>query len=474
MSMNSTGISQSPPSVSRLDSRNGSKSGSDFQFDFSKFGEITTAQHIDNSPMRASVGPTLSSVVSNVQPPRQNSLGRYQPSPKTQSQSSSRAQAPASHHSSRSGSMNAGSNMPAIDGFNSTLPQMSSNLFTPSILNSAGTTDYGFVNTASPQHIDNGGDSNSGISRAFRFNSGSGSSNTDSPSVSSLSQFNPNSSCGTSPESAHDSPPADINKQNTATNPYVFGSNLTHQNSLSNVGTTAVKNNNSGCNNHNSNEVNFDWLASQNGGTFDPVLFGDYRDSQDAVLGDGDFNNGFFNDAFPFDFGSPNLNFNFSSPKPQQQAPTSASRNLLAEVEKAREGDDDASESAARKLSQENKVPLAQAEEMLNCNTIWYASLLLLNQPKTNGSTRSQLQSNPDFKDGKFDLDGLCSELRAKAKCSESGVTVPSGEVDAAFRKLGATPSLEKPVGPAEKPNAHYVFERDSVDEALRRLGGGI
>ena len=47
----------------------------------------------------------------------------------------------------------------------------------------------------------------------------------------------------------------------------------------------------------------FDWMAQQNGGQFDPVLFGDYRDPQDNIVNSfGDY----FNDAFPNnDFASP-------------------------------------------------------------------------------------------------------------------------------------------------------------------------
>ena len=48
-----------------------------------------------------------------------------------------------------------------------------------------------------------------------------------------------------------------------------------------------------------------DWLAQQNGGQFDPVLFGDYRDPQDNIL-NSSFDD-FFNDAYPLgqDFTSP-------------------------------------------------------------------------------------------------------------------------------------------------------------------------
>ena len=48
-----------------------------------------------------------------------------------------------------------------------------------------------------------------------------------------------------------------------------------------------------------------DWMAQQNGGAFDPVLFGDYRDPQDNVLNSNNAFGDFFNDAFTQDFGTP-------------------------------------------------------------------------------------------------------------------------------------------------------------------------
>ena len=384
--MNSTGISQSPPLAgSRLNSRSNSKPSSDFQFDFPKFGSLPGSQLFDAQPKHASITPPVNDVSPATHISRQNSAARFASPPKAQLANSSRQSAAGS----RSESLNLSNNVPVLDGFDSTLPQMPTSLFTPSIINGT-TTDYGFNTTASPVENNNGGDSHSGISRAFRFNSGSHSSNTDSPSVSSQSHFNPNSSCGTSPESSHDSPP-EATKVNA--NAYSFNSNPTNQSTFSNIANTAVKNNN-----NNNNDFNFDWLASQNGGQFDPVLLGDYRDSQDAIVGDAnEFNNGFFNDAFPYDFGSP-LNFDFNSPKPQQQQTTqqqNASRNLLAEVDRAREGNDDdflpgpaAAQSAAKHLSKEQNVPLAQAEKMLNCNTIWYVPLTrLLFARRTNNYT---------------------------------------------------------------------------------------
>lgn len=479
-------MGHSPPSAQRFASRSNSNNNnnnntSDFQFDFPRFGALPGSQLFDAAPKRKSMTSSANGILAPSHPSRQSSLVR---SPQSLSQNSSSVHSPASANdmSVRSGD-NTSTNAVSMDAFNSTLPQMSStdtsyaNLFSPSALGTGA--DLGFAANPSTQPVDNGADSNSGIARVFRFNSRSTSSNTASPSASSQSQFNANSSCGTSPEPNNDSPPSGVPKQNSNVNTQSFTSNKANTSGFSNLNTTI------------NDQFNFDWLASQNGGQFDPVLFGDYRDSQDAIVGDGDFNNGFFNDAFPYDFGSP-LNFNLNSPKQQQQQTpqqtSSASRNLLAEVEKAREGNDDDNlplmperQTAAQQLAKQKDISLPQAEKMLNCNTIWYDILIISPSSITTKPNvcRSQLQNNRDFQDGKFDLDGLCAELRAKAKCSESGVTVPSEYVDAAFKKLSGKQDPEKDKVDAKASyypynrGIEYLFQRDSVDEALNKLTGG-
>lgn len=77
-----------------------------------------------------------------------------------------------------------------------------------------------------------------------------------------------------------------------------------------------------------------DWLAQQNGGQFDPVLFGDYRDSQENVLNSawGEY----FNDAFPSpqDFNSPYNTGEVSEPPLQQHD----KRDLMKEIEAQQNG----------------------------------------------------------------------------------------------------------------------------------------
>ena len=51
---------------------------------------------------------------------------------------------------------------------------------------------------------------------------------------------------------------------------------------------------------------------------------------------------------------------------------------------------------------------------------------------------RTTIQQRPDFIDGSLDIDSLCTELRMKAKCSETGVVIDKKDVDAALSRLPA------------------------------------
>lgn len=97
---------------------------------------------------------------------------------------------------------------------------------------------------------------------------------------------------------------------------------------------------------------NFDWLAQQNGGNFDPVLFGDYRETQDNILSQ-DFGS-FFNEAYPLpDLGSPMHNY---GELPLTSTDTTAKPNLIRQVDAAKEGEE---------------VAPAEKSKMLTCNKIW-------------------------------------------------------------------------------------------------------
>ena len=378
-----------------------------------------------------------------------------------------------------------------MHGFASTLPQMNANnssdpfgdLFSPNLLktlNQNGSNYFDATQQANTAPAANGGDSTAGIpdNRVFRFNSTSNGSDSASPSASSLSQWNmngtANSSCGTSPEPSHGSP---ANKEksvdsfdktmtqnpfNNNTNTNAFMSNQFSNNDLS----AFAVNNSIG----NDNSFNVPQLDS-----FDPVLFGDYRDTQGNVLGGNEFDSNFFVDSFnysaPTDYASPSNLFGILGNTSSQpaNAPT-PSRNLMAEIDKTRDGGDDDYGLPNAKLAAPKKTD--SSGKLISCNSIWYVQpnqAFDLNKSVTDNSLRNQLQSNPDFQDGKFDLDNLCSELRSKARCSESGVMVDQDHVDKALKKLSSKTDEKN------KPDlSGLMFEQESWDNVLRKLNGGV
>ncbi|TQV98188.1 bZIP transcription factor (AP-1) [Cordyceps javanica] len=198
---------------------------------------------------------------------------------------------------------------------------------------------------------------------------------TSSPSASSNSNVGPSSSCGTSPEPFTQSPmgfkPVDA---------------------LSTIGEEQLSTDHSQQALANFANVDFganslDWLAQQNGGQFDPQLFSGYREPQQNIMSNPSFDD-FFNDAFDADFFTP---FN-TAPSPN----LTKKNNLIAEID-------------AKQNAVEDDVPVVGKNR--RAHEIW-----------------EKLQECPKAQSGDFDLDGLCSELTKKAKCSGSGPVV--GEVD--------------------------------------------
>ncbi|RDW74658.1 putative bZIP transcription factor AP-1/Yap1 [Aspergillus mulundensis] len=139
------------------------------------------------------------------------------------------------------------------------------------------------------------------------------------------------------------------------------------------------------------NVAGIDFMAQQNGGQFDPLLFGDWREPQDAILSQ-DFNT-FFDDAFPLpDLGSPSHNLTEAGTNAQPK------KSILEVMD--------------NKMDEE-VVPGEDKAQMLSCTKIW-----------------DRLQSMEKFRNGEIDVDNLCSELRTKARCSEGGVVVNQRDVD--------------------------------------------
>ncbi|KAH7083017.1 transcription factor PAP1-domain-containing protein [Paraphoma chrysanthemicola] len=385
LSLNSSGLNRTPPLASGFSSMLNNNSNNNFSFEFPRFGGLPGTQLLDNGPLSKTKPASVSSSVSG----RHNSAGAGV-SPATQSNGSLTnspapiGNSPATNGAQRNNSLN------SFFGFNNNGTTNNAN---------RGSTDS--VSTAQ--------------SRVFQFNSGS-STHSDSPSSSTSPTGGQDSSCGTSPEPSHTSP---SQPRDTIADGYVC-----HGNSEGEV--SFCEKLNMACGNAR-NPVpramsmsksddkpspavtntaksptplvnGIDYFANQNGGQFDPTLFGEYRDTQNAIVGDGDFTGGFFNDAF--------LNAGYGSPFHFGDTPAVQKPNPLEEIERIQDGE-------------EEVVPGDDMNSMLNCHKIW-----------------DKLSSRPDFKDGTIDIDNLCSELRAKARCSESGVVVDHKDVEAALKRL--------------------------------------
>jgi len=337
LSLNSTGINRTAPTggfSSLLTNGNSS-----FQFEFPRFGGLPGSQLLDNGPLSKPKAASMSTTRPAVQ--------TFSPS---NTANASLVQSPVSGFSPAANSTRSDSNASMRNMNNAPQkPHRSS-------------TDSSVVSQ----------------SRVFQFNSGS-SSHSDSPSTSSTSPINQDSSCGTSPEPGHNSP----GQKDTIADGYVC-----HGNSE----VTQAKSPGADLN-------GIDFFANQNGGAFEPSLFGEYRDTNTAIMGtDGDFNSGFFNDAF--------LNTGYGSPFHFGDTPAVQKPNPLEQIERLQDGE-------------EEVVPGEDIDQMLNCHKIW-----------------DKLSSRNDFKDGTIDIDNLCSELRAKARCSESGVVVDHKDVEEALKRL--------------------------------------
>lgn len=96
----------------------------------------------------------------------------------------------------------------------------------------------------------------------------------------------------------------------------------------------------------------FNFLNQQHGGTFDPVLFGDYRETQDNLLSQ-DFGS-FFNEAYPLpDLGSPSHSYGDLN---SQQKDQNKKTDLIAKADAAQDGS-------------LTKAP--EPAKSMTCNKIW-------------------------------------------------------------------------------------------------------
>jgi AP-1-like transcription factor len=397
LSLGASTLGRSPPLNNGLSSylaTAASGGASNFQFEFPRFGSLPggVGGVFNNGTLNKPTSPPVtngsSSVISNAVPgvlSRHDSNGQTA-SPRSQSRPNGSISAAGSPP--KNGSISGANGSVQIESINN---DGLAGLFSSSMLNASATTTS--TNLSSSTSTPANTEQVNPQARIFQFNS-SNSNSSGSPESSSVSQYGGNSSCGTSPEPSHNSP-ANGNKDMTLDtineqgyicrsgsdgeitfceklnmacgnprNPIPRALSMSKSNGAS--ATNAAANPTStpadAANKAATTDDNsFHWLAQQNGGQFDPMLFGDYRDSQSAIVGDGDFTGGFFNDALPAtaDYSSPfnwDLGVTGTGLTPAIQKP-----NPLEQADLLQAGADE-----------EEVVPGEDRSKMLTCHKIWY------------------------------------------------------------------------------------------------------
>lgn len=428
--ISSNGVGRSNSVNSGAPKNTNVNSSNDFQFEFPKFGDLPAmsstnifGNNSQNQPKRTGSAPTRTSSV-----PKANTTSRSNSQAQSQRQTSS--QSPLGSYTNSPQPINQQKAKDSVDSL--------TGLFSPSILEATRQASMGgYFPQQNGYNASRSARASSENGPAHALYSNSTTSNSDSPGSSTESQ-NAISSIGTSPEPSLNSPSNKlqdfnlntINEENQVPNSFgkdelckeisrtcgcvedpvppilqeptsnelALGFNTANFNSTNNV---------------NAFETNTSWLPNNIATDFDPVLFGDYREAQDNILSQ-DFGS-FFNDAYPLpDLGSPL--HNYSDVAPEQASNGGPIRiDLLKQVEAAKEG---------------NEEVVPNTDKPMTCNKIWCVSQADGDEQQANPGTRDRLQSMEKFRNGEIDIDNLCSELRAKAKCSEGGAVVDRKDVD--------------------------------------------
>lgn len=345
-------------------------SNNDFYFDFPKFGDLPGA-HIFNNGSLAKANPNVAKENGSAAGP----ASEFRAAPGVLGRDSL-GSASISGASPKFGSPAQPSTAPAktatdnVNGVRRTGNNSSMNM-KGTYASGAVRSNNPAASTAAPKQNTVGSQGQAPVSSTV--------SNSDSPYSSSEShQGRLLSSGGTSPEPGSNSPPVGkLNEQGQPTEDQCGTIDGQSQPSKD------------------QQPLGLDWLSQQNGGQFDPVLFGDYRDPQEAILSQ-DFGN-FFNDAFPLpDLGSPFHNF----PDVTSPPALGPKKDLISDIDNKLDDDDEV-------------VPGEDKSQMMTCTKIW-----------------DRLQSMEKFRSGEIDVDSLCTELRTKARCSEGGVVVNQRDVE--------------------------------------------
>lgn len=328
LSLSGTGASRPPAAPAGYQSRPlWNTNQSDFQFAFPKFGDLPGSNFMNNG--------SLAKVDSSPNHEDNTSTSNGMPGViRANSSGSASLISPTNPDTlSKTGFFNHDGYQP----FSNKLPSSYSDLnglFSPPILEAAShrnSSDH--VKYGHGTQVPNSEKNNSLIR-------GSSTSDVTSPSASSASNHGLDSSCGTSPEPSADSP--DGRKVSESTLNTINEEPLGHggfegktaaPDCLVGILPGSLLSNSfeaSSIFKSPSKDIHgIDWLAEQNGGQFDPVLFGDYREPQEKFLTSYD---GFFNEAFPFqDFSNP-FNTDEKTASPIQK------RDLIKEMELLQNG----------------------------------------------------------------------------------------------------------------------------------------
>lgn len=375
MSLNTTAAGYSPPLSATQSHSYGN--GSDFHFNFPKFGDLP-GSFMSNGSIAKTTSPTQMGQ-------RSASASSTTPSGNVRKQSSAASKSPPSFNGMFSTPL--GQSRPSQvsnNGFINKDYADLNGLFDPSVLenasrnNSADSLSYTTgkaSSTPSTAKQDSVGSVN-GHAPISTLRNNSSTSITGSP-TSSMSHGALDSSCGTTPESSADSP--DNRKSSEGGLDTINEEGKAQNKASSNVAKSPAA------------DINgIDWMAQQNGGAFDPVLFGDYRDPQDNILNNNAFGD-FFNDAFPLqDFGTPY----YTGEVPPK-------KDLMQEIE------------IQKNASPSELGPEDDRKQLLACDKLW-----------------DRVQSSEKVQKGEADMDDLCSQLKSKAKCSGNGAMIDEKDVD--------------------------------------------
>ncbi len=373
LSMNVAGAGHSPPqSVTQSRVYNSSSTGSDFSFAFPKFGDLP-GSFMNNGSIAKTTSPTQ--IVPRSTSATSSSLSK-------DSSSLTKPLSPTSFDTTATPLGSSKVYQTPMNGINKNSYDELNGLFSPSILQNASrsnSADYiSYPGSKAPST--NGaimkpsvGTTNGhGQTPVVRHHSSA--SITGSPASSMSHALD--SSCGTTPESSAESPDNrkgsesildTINEegktQNNTEGKKSFCVDLAEScGNIANPPVRMISEANSASAGLNlvkspTADINgFDWMAQQNGGQFDPVLFGDYRDPQDNILNNsfGDY----FNDAFPFN--------DFTSPYNTADIASQPSGLDLMEKTDMRQNE-----------SPKEIGPGGEKQQFLTCASVWLVPLIL-------------------------------------------------------------------------------------------------